>query len=105
MLDGGSTWTKAGYAGEDCPKAFFPSYVGKRHTAPGDSQRDVEMADATASSAGSPKPAASPERAAGSLAGVKSPHNSNNYIMGDAEAFSWSPEKELVSYMSQGIGK
>ncbi|KAJ2465028.1 NuA4 histone acetyltransferase subunit, partial [Coemansia sp. RSA 2337] len=28
VIDVGSTWTRAGFAGEDLPRALFPSHVG-----------------------------------------------------------------------------
>ena len=35
VLDCGTGWTKAGFAGDDAPRAVFPTVVGRPTTRPG----------------------------------------------------------------------
>ncbi|KAJ2403193.1 NuA4 histone acetyltransferase subunit [Coemansia sp. RSA 2559] len=99
VLDVGSTWTRAGFAGEDMPKAYFPSRVGyiesegagsaavdepKQNGGPG-SDKDVDMEEAEGAGAGKRK--------------------TRKYFVGDTESATWRGGMEMGGPMEQGLVK
>ncbi|KAG5463100.1 MAG: hypothetical protein BJ554DRAFT_1742, partial [Olpidium bornovanus] len=96
VLDVGSSWTRAGYAGEDTPKAVAPSYVGSlavpeeadRRPALVDHAGDVIMGDDDA----------------GAGAAV-SRARKRKYAVGDGEVSLWRPDMEVVNPLKDGLGK
>ncbi|GJR67041.1 actin-like protein [Tanacetum coccineum] len=46
VLDNGSRIIKAGFDGDDAPRAVFPSIVGKAHRCNGGDQEDYVVGDA-----------------------------------------------------------
>ncbi|KAJ1842250.1 NuA4 histone acetyltransferase subunit, partial [Coemansia sp. RSA 2703] len=105
VIDIGSTWTRAGFAGEDLPKAYFPSHAGyieseidvaettdEPKEAPAtnggtDSDKDVEMADEA------PKDPAPIERK----------KKTRKYYIGDTESAAWRAGMEVSGPLKQGL--
>jgi hypothetical protein len=84
VIDVGSSWTKAGYAGEDGPKAVFPTYVGCRD-AP-----DSEPA---------------PQVAGGDYMEVDSAAKRKRiYNAGDASLLTWRDGMEIQNPIKNGLG-
>ncbi|KAI9152690.1 NuA4 histone acetyltransferase subunit [Blastocladiella emersonii ATCC 22665] len=89
VLDVGSTWTKAGYAGEDTPDAYFPSTVGYTpgSSAGPDANGDVAMDEA---------------EAAGSSGSLRSGGAAKWYV-GEDESNYWRPHMEVRSPLTEGV--
>ncbi|KAJ1858773.1 NuA4 histone acetyltransferase subunit [Coemansia sp. RSA 1822] len=91
VLDVGSTWTRAGFAGEDLPKGYFPSHAGyierevtEQHdepkSAPQDANGDTEMT--------SPNGKSTKQR---------------QYFIGDTESSTWRPGMEVSGPLENGL--
>jgi actin-like protein 6A len=112
VLDAGSTWTRAGYAGEDTPKAIFPTSYGvievesaaelepqAAQDQPPAEDPDTEMADArtpNGDAAAKAEDAATPASA---------PKKQRKYYIGDGEVSTWRQNMEIRNPMKDGLGK
>ncbi|KAJ2461217.1 NuA4 histone acetyltransferase subunit [Coemansia sp. RSA 2424] len=90
VLDVGSTWTRAGFAGEDLPRALFPSQVGyieseKSEESEEAAAADVEMGD---DSSAAEKPRKRTQRA---------------YFVGDTESSTWRSGMEIGGPLTDGL--
>lgn len=84
MVDMGTTSTRAGYAGEDTPRAMFPTsygYIDEPDTdpAPASSDGDVTMSEANA--------------------------QRSKYFIGDSKVHTWRENMEVRNPMTDGLGK
>jgi hypothetical protein len=105
VVDFGTYTTRAGYAGEDCPRIVCPSFFGYTDAesssagAAGDSGggggEDVNMEDGTGTGAGG---------AAGTN-GANGKAKSRKYYVGDDGVGVWRPEMEVGNFMLDGIGQ
>ncbi|CAI2164609.1 1702_t:CDS:10 [Funneliformis geosporum] len=87
VLDVGSCWTRAGYAGEDTPKAVFPTSYGYIEKEKNSRDSDTPMEDAASASESKP-----------------SKKNENNkYIIGDADVAAWRPNMEIKNPLVDGL--
>ncbi|KAJ1498978.1 NuA4 histone acetyltransferase subunit [Coelomomyces lativittatus] len=84
VLDVGTAWTKAGYAGEDVPDAYFPSSAG--------------YIPSTSSSSLSNSPSSTVSASA-------STNNDGTWILGDTITSSWKPHMEMRTPLVDGIVK
>ncbi|KAJ2325266.1 NuA4 histone acetyltransferase subunit, partial [Coemansia sp. RSA 2681] len=89
VLDVGSTWTRAGFAGEDLPRALFPSQVGyiesEKSEEPEAAAADVEMDD-DSSAAEKPRK-----------------HTQRTYFVGDTESSTWRSGMEIGGPLTDGL--
>ncbi|KAJ1667034.1 NuA4 histone acetyltransferase subunit [Coemansia sp. RSA 1813] len=114
VIDVGSTWTRAGFAGEDMPKAYFPSRVGyieseveisetvdepKQNGATASSDNDVDMEEGTETNGNKPSPEATGESA------EKRKQKTRKYFVGDTESATWRAGMEVDGPMEQGLVK
>ncbi|CAO3674247.1 unnamed protein product [Umbelopsis ramanniana] len=107
VLDVGSTWTRAGYAGEDTPKAIFPSSYGvietestepnsqNGHDQPEAADPDTEMTDARTPNGNA---AAKAEDAA-----TSGPKKVRKYYIGDGEVNIWRQNMEIRNPLKDGL--
>jgi actin-related protein len=110
-VDVGSTWTRAGYAGEDTPKAIFPTSYGviesestELDTQPTADQPKPEDPDTEMSDARTPNgDAAAKAEDAATPASV--PKKQRKYYIGDGEANTWRQNMEIRNPMKDGLGK
>ncbi|CAM0141706.1 unnamed protein product [Umbelopsis sp. WA50703] len=111
VVDVGSTWTRAGYAGEDTPKAIFPTSYGviesestELDTQPTADQPKPEDPDTEMSDARTPNgDAAAKAEDAATPASV--PKKQRKYYIGDGEANTWRQNMEIRNPMKDGLGK
>ncbi|RUS22056.1 actin family [Endogone sp. FLAS-F59071] len=101
VLDMGTSWTRAGYAGEDTPKAIFPTWVGYSEedvemAEPVGPEDDVRMADVSAN--GDPAGVAAAAIPAPALPGKR-----KKYYIGDGEVNVWRPHMEVVNPLKDGL--
>ena len=86
VLDVGSCWTRAGYAGEDTPKAVFPTSYGyieeEKEILP---DPDTQMEDASTSEI---KPVKNVEK---------------KYIIGDTGVVAWRENMEIKNPLIDGL--
>ncbi|CAG8602425.1 5421_t:CDS:2 [Paraglomus occultum] len=83
VLDVGTAWTRAGYAGEDCPKAVFPTaygYLPEEESE--DKVRDNQAVDTDVSNIKKPK---------------------GKYYLGDGEINVWRPNMEVKNPLNDGL--
>jgi len=102
VIDFGSHTTRAGYAGEDCPRVVCPSFYGYTE-------------EEASSSNGATTNGASGEAAAGSngdamdVDGPAEPANGSKktrkYYVGDDAVGVWRPDMEVDNFMLDGVGK
>lgn len=102
VLDMGTSWTRAGYAGEDTPKAIFPTWVGYTEedvemVEPVGPEEDVRMADVSAN--GDPVSVAASAIPTPALPGKR-----KKYYIGDGEVNVWRPHMEVVNPLKDGLG-
>ncbi|CAG8580634.1 17474_t:CDS:2, partial [Racocetra fulgida] len=92
VLDVGSCWTRAGYAGEDTPKAVFPTsygYIPETETEVPNIDEDTIMKNEDGDATG------------GESSNIAFADNTLNkkdkgkYIIGDAEVAAWRPNMEI----------
>ncbi|KAH8549002.1 actin family [Umbelopsis sp. PMI_123] len=107
VLDIGSTWTRAGYAGEDTPKAIFPTSYGviesestdpnpqNGHDQTEQADPDTEMTDARTPNGDA---AAKAEDAASS-----GPKKVRKYYIGDGEVNIWRENMEIKNPLKDGL--
>ncbi|KAJ2774048.1 NuA4 histone acetyltransferase subunit [Coemansia nantahalensis] len=97
VLDIGSAYTRAGFAGEDLPKAYFPSHIGYVET-------DVEVtetADDPSKGAG-----ASPAASDGDVAmGDRAATRKERQYFCDTEGGAWRAGMEIGGPMEDGVVK
>ncbi|RUS27496.1 actin family, partial [Jimgerdemannia flammicorona] len=102
VMDMGTTWTRAGYAGEDTPKAIFPTWVGYTEedvemaepTGPDD---DIRMADTSANGEAGPATVVSaPE--------LSMPGKRRKYYVGDGQVNVWRSGMEIMNPLKDGLG-
>ncbi|KAJ1947785.1 NuA4 histone acetyltransferase subunit [Kickxella alabastrina] len=105
VIDVGSTWTRAGFAGEDLPKAYFPSHAGyiesevevtetsdePKDISKAGGDQDVEMADVEAEAAGETTDARTKKV--------------RKFFVGDTESATWRAGMEVGGPMEQGLVK
>ncbi|KAJ2007522.1 NuA4 histone acetyltransferase subunit [Coemansia thaxteri] len=113
VIDVGSTWTRAGFAGEDLPRALFPSHVGyiesevdiaeasddPKPAAVADT--DVEMGDASSANGATKQQAESDERVTAKGEGRK--QKTRKYYVGDTESATWRAGMEIGGPLEQGL--
>lgn len=110
VLDIGSTWTRAGYAGEDTPKAIFPTSYGVIETessAPSNGQQDQPVAaepDTEMTDARTPNGDAA-ARAEDAATPASAPKKLRKYYIGDGEVNTWRQNMEIQNPMKDGLGK
>ncbi|KAJ2248093.1 NuA4 histone acetyltransferase subunit [Coemansia sp. RSA 475] len=89
VLDVGSTWTRAGFAGEDLPKGYFPSHCGyiERSVEVSESHDDPKPVDANGDTEMTPngKP------------------SQRQYFIGDTESSTWRPNMEVSGPLENGL--
>ncbi|KAJ2548766.1 NuA4 histone acetyltransferase subunit [Coemansia sp. RSA 1933] len=109
VLDIGSTWTRAGFAGEDMPKAYFPSGVGYIESEVEESERTDEPKQNGAATAGEDNDVDMAETASGkgSVKGEEGgrKQKTRKYYVGDTESSTWHAGMEMVGPMEQGLVK
>ncbi|KAJ2079772.1 NuA4 histone acetyltransferase subunit [Coemansia sp. RSA 988] len=119
VIDVGSTWTRAGFAGEDLPKAYFPSHVGyiesevevsetldspkvtdnaATSSTAATNDQDVEMEDASADSAQKHE-----ETTNGASRMTKK--KVRKFFVGDTESSVWRPGMEIGGPLEGGLVK
>ncbi|KAJ1730018.1 NuA4 histone acetyltransferase subunit, partial [Coemansia biformis] len=112
VLDVGSTYTRAGFAGEDLPKAYFPSRIGYIET-------DVEITEAvddpSDSKANVASPAADGDVVMGDASpgkastdtpkGSRQPTRKERQYYCDTEGGAWRPGMEIGGPMEDGVVK
>ncbi|KAJ2713492.1 NuA4 histone acetyltransferase subunit [Coemansia spiralis] len=93
VLDIGSTYTRAGFAGEDMPKAYFPSRIGYVET-------DVEVAETTDEPSNGP---ADGDVVMGDRAAAAT--RSKRQYLCDTEGGAWRAGMEIGGPMEDGVVK
>ncbi|KAJ2516047.1 NuA4 histone acetyltransferase subunit [Coemansia sp. RSA 1939] len=113
VIDVGSAWTRAGFAGEDMPKAYFPSHVGyiesevevaetedepKQNgggsgSANEEKDKDVEMESDSSS------------QKAGGEGAEKRKQKTRKFFVGDTESATWRAGMEVGGPMEDGLVK
>ncbi|KAJ2062442.1 NuA4 histone acetyltransferase subunit [Coemansia sp. S146] len=115
VIDVGSTWTRAGFAGEDLPRALFPSHVGyieseadiadipeeSKAASPGPADADVEMGDASAIADAHKQQAEGDSRVAEK--GETRKQKIREYFVGDTESSTWRSGMEIGGPLEQGL--
>ncbi|CAG8472502.1 4464_t:CDS:2 [Cetraspora pellucida] len=100
VLDVGSCWTRAGYAGEDTPKAIFPTsygYIPETETEVPNIDEDTIMKNEDGDATG------------GESSNIAFAENALNkkekgkYIIGDAEVAAWRPNMEIRNPLVNGL--
>ncbi|CAG8728766.1 14506_t:CDS:2, partial [Gigaspora margarita] len=100
VLDVGSCWTRAGYAGEDTPKAVFPTsygYIAEAETAVPNIDEDTIMKNADSDA---PKGESSNSAFAENTLSKK---EKGKYIIGDAEVAAWRSNMEIKNPLVDGL--
>ncbi|KAJ2707507.1 NuA4 histone acetyltransferase subunit [Coemansia sp. IMI 203386] len=109
VIDVGSTWTRAGFAGEDLPKAYFPSHAGyiesevevaetsdepkQNGNGSSNGDQDVDMTEEQQQQNGASEPAAIRKKKV------------RSYYVGDTESAAWRAGMEVGGPMEQGLVK
>ncbi|ORX73956.1 Actin/actin-like protein [Linderina pennispora] len=94
VIDVGSTWTRAGFAGEDMPKAYFPSHVGYVET-------EVEATETVDTPASKPATETDVE-----MNGQPTEANGvRSYYVGDSESATWRANMEIGRPLEHGLVK
>ncbi|KAJ2021819.1 NuA4 histone acetyltransferase subunit [Coemansia sp. IMI 209128] len=115
VIDVGSTWTRAGFAGEDLPQALFPSQVGyieseedvadlpeePKAASPRPMDTDVEMGDATAAADAQKQQAEGDSRVAEK--GETRKQKVRKYFVGDTESSTWRSGMEIGGPLEHGL--
>ncbi|KAJ3410209.1 hypothetical protein CcCBS67573_g00909 [Chytriomyces confervae] len=94
IIDAGSGFVRAGYAGEDCPRAVFPSAVGRVPNAP---------ASASASAPTPANPAAASVESGGDTSAAPSASSFSPYLVGESRVYAWRENMQIQSPFSNGI--
>ncbi|KAJ3054299.1 Actin-like 6A [Rhizophlyctis rosea] len=104
VFDLGSSLSKVGYAGEDCPKAVFPSWVGYPPPAPTDGDGDVTMGESadtdTRMPTGEDEEVEAQDKGKGK-AGVGK-ERKKRYV-GENEIYTWRENVELKNPFKDGL--
>ncbi|KAJ1944235.1 NuA4 histone acetyltransferase subunit [Linderina macrospora] len=100
VIDVGSTWTRAGFAGEDMPKAYFPSHVGYVEA----EVEATETVDAPTSKPSTETDAESNGRPA-EANGSTTKHKTRHYYVGDSESAAWRANMEIGKPLEHGLVK
>ncbi|TPX59709.1 hypothetical protein PhCBS80983_g02298 [Powellomyces hirtus] len=95
VFDIGSSTSKVGYAGEDTPKAVYPSWVGM----PDDSGMEVMDVDEQGPSGGLVRRADEES----DLKPVKSERRKPRRYVGETELYPWKPNVELRNPMKESV--
>ncbi|KAG0240178.1 Actin-like 6A [Actinomortierella wolfii] len=122
VLSVGHTWTQAGYAGEDTPKAIFPTSVGWVESRDqNNDDEDTTMTDANDNNINNKEDGAEGGQAVGAApvtaangeasaagasstqSGAKKKKKSGKYYVGDNEICCWKPDMEIKSPMKDGL--
>ncbi|KAJ2158687.1 NuA4 histone acetyltransferase subunit [Coemansia sp. RSA 552] len=93
VIDVGSTWTRAGFAGEDLPKAFFPSragYIESEVEVAETEDKPKEVADGDVEMGGAETPKATRQKR-------------RDYFIGDTESAAWRAGMEIGGPLEQGL--
>ncbi|CAG8439590.1 7900_t:CDS:2 [Acaulospora colombiana] len=100
VLDIGSAWTRAGYAGEDAPKLVFPTsygYLPEEETAATDGDAVMtESSDATGGDVENFEPYYPRRRR-------RPKKHKGTYIIGDAAVTAWRPHMEIKNPLVDGM--
>ncbi|ORY03885.1 Actin/actin-like protein [Basidiobolus meristosporus CBS 931.73] len=91
VIDVGTCWTKAGYAGEDAPKTVFPSFVGVTETQQNgniEENRDESMTDAGTGE---------------SLDQQSSSKKTLKYHVGDSDFSCWRENMDVKNPLKDGL--
>lgn len=100
MVDFGSHTTRAGYAGEDCPRVVCPSFYGYTEDA-SSSTNGANGSSGDAMDVDDP-----PAEGAGEADGVKvEKKKSRKYYVGDDAVGVWRAGMEVDNFMLDGIGE
>ena len=107
VFDLGSSLSKVGYAGEDCPKAVFPSWVGYPPPAPKDADGDVVMGGASAETdtrmpTGEGEEVEARDKGKGKPGAEK--ERKKRYV-GENEIYTWRENMELKNPFKDGLGR
>ncbi|KAJ1836375.1 NuA4 histone acetyltransferase subunit [Coemansia sp. RSA 2706] len=90
VLDVGSTWTRAGFAGEDLPKGYFPSHVGYV-------ERDVEVTETK------DEPQATEADGDVEMGNGTKTSKQRQYYVGDTESATWREQMEIGGPLENGL--
>ncbi|KAJ2908039.1 NuA4 histone acetyltransferase subunit [Coemansia aciculifera] len=116
VIDVGSTWTRAGFAGEDLPRALFPSHVGyieseqdiadipeepKSAGTEATTDPDVEMGDGSAAADLHMQQASEDNRVAEK--GEARKQKTRKYFVGDTESATWRAGMEIGGPLEHGL--
>ncbi|KAJ2719542.1 NuA4 histone acetyltransferase subunit [Coemansia sp. Benny D115] len=109
VIDVGSTWTRAGFAGEDLPKAYFPSHAGyidsevevsksldspKANGQNESGSQDVDMDDSAEAEKEADKETEATDRRT---------KKTRKYFIGDTESAAWRSGMEIKGPLSGGL--
>jgi actin-related protein len=102
VIDFGSHTTRAGYAGEDCPRVVCPSFYGyteeEASSSNGTTTNGAAGAEAAAGAGGD---AMDIDGTAPSATGSK---KMRKYFVGDDAVGVWRPDMEVDNFMLDGVG-
>lgn len=101
MVDVGSSSTRMGYAGEDTPKAVFPSLVGVLHGPSSARERDVGRSPAAVGDSMDVEPKASSATSSSSSSTTSA---SSRYFVGTTALAFRRDFMELQSPLTDGLG-
>jgi len=100
VVDVGSNTTKMGYAGEESPKAVFPSVVGVLHGPSSSRERDAGRSPAAVGDAMDVEP-----KASSSTSTASSSSSSTRYFVGTNALHYRRDFMELQSPLTDGLGE
>jgi len=103
VIDFGSHTTRAGYAGEDCPRVVCPSFYGYTE------EEASSSIGATTNGANGSEAAAGASGDAMEIDGVAAApgvgsKKTRKYYVGDDAVGVWRPEMEVDNFMLDGVG-
>ncbi|KAJ1722564.1 NuA4 histone acetyltransferase subunit [Coemansia erecta] len=105
VIDIGSTWTRAGFAGEDLPKAYFPSHAGyiESEIEVAETSDEPKEPTATNGDTGSDKDVEMADEAQTDKQPVMRKKKTRKYYVGDTESAAWRAGMEVSGPLKQGL--
>ncbi|KAJ3289694.1 Actin-like 6A [Borealophlyctis nickersoniae] len=101
VFDLGSSLSKVGYAGEDCPKAVFPSYVGYPPTS--DNEGDTIMGEAETAGGSNGVTDGESAESGQTIGRVGRGKKRPRRYVGEGEIYSWKENVQLKNPFKEGL--
>lgn len=104
VLDFGSYTTRAGYAGEDCPRVICPSFYGYTNNPSSSESNDNSVGENGANKENGDDVTMAEPVPEGAEEQSKKKGSGRKYYVGEDGVNVWRPEMEVGNFMLDGVG-